>query len=385
MPIKRWAFEAAAIAVAVAMLGFFISRTVYVHGNAMPSGQPFFGDYMAFWSAGRAALDGHAHEIHERTMLWQVQQAIAPDVKFFAPWNSPPTFLMIVCVLALLPYPVSAVFFLVSTLVLFGFAIRRFLPDARALILPFTSPTVLYQTATVQAGMLIAGVNGLAIRWLDKRPHLAGALIGFLAIKPHIALLWPLFLALSGRWRVFMSAAVAALTFVVMAGLMFGFDTYLNWFESLNYSQRLISEQRITTPAYASLYANLLGLDAPQALAIGLHAVSAVAGIIVACVVFRKGDVALGGAALCAATLLVSPYLFFYDFTTLLVGAALLGAPRSSLDYAAAIFAWGAALSVALGQYISLPICPLAAWLVLVTAFTRVKSAAPLLAPAPQP
>ena len=72
----------------------------------------------------------------------------------------------------------------------------------------------------------------------------------------------------------------------------------------------------------------MLGLDAPQALAIGLHAVSAVAGIIVACVVFRKGDVALGGAALCAATLLVSPYLFFYDFTTLLVGAALLGAPR---------------------------------------------------------
>ncbi len=384
MPIKRWAFEAAAIAVALAMLAFFISRAVDMHDMAMPSGQPFLGDYMAFWSAGRAALDGHAHEIHDRVMLWQVQQAVAPAVKFYAPWNSPPTFLMIVCVLALLPYPVSGAVFLISTTALFGFAIRRFLPDTRALILPLTSPTVIYQTATIQVGMLIAGINALAIRWLDKRPHLAGALIGFLAIKPHIALLWPLFLALTGRWRVFISAAVTALAFVVVAGLIFGFDTYLNWFESLTYSQQLISGQRITTPAYASLYANLLGMHAPQALAIGLHAASAIAGVIIACIVFRKGDVLLGGAALCAATLLVSPYLFFYDFTTLLVGAALLGVPRSPLDYAAAIFAWGAALSVALGQYVALPICPIAAWLVLITTFTRVRSAGLLPAPAPQ-
>ena len=92
----------------------------------------------------------------------------------------------------------------------------------------------------------------------------------------------------------------------------------------------------------------------------------------------------LGGAALCAATLLVSPYLFFYDFTTLLIGAALLGAPRSPLGYAAAIFAWGTSLSVALGQIVVLPICPLAAWLVLITAFMRARSAVPLPAPAPQ-
>ncbi|MCA8886942.1 MAG: DUF2029 domain-containing protein [Hyphomonadaceae bacterium] len=380
--MKRWAFEVSAIAVALAMLGFFASRALDMHDMAMPSGQPFFGDYMAFWSAGRAALDGHAHEIHDRAMLWQVQQSVAPAVKFYAPWNSPPTFLMIVSVLALMPYPVSAIFFLISTLALFGFAIRRFLPDARALIFPFTSPTVLYQTATVQAGMLIAGVYALAIRWLDKRPHAAGALIGFLAIKPHIALLWPLFLAFSGRWRVFFSAAIAVIAFATAAGLIFGFDTYFNWFESLDYSQRLISEQRITTPAYASLYANLLGLHAPQALAISLHAISATAAIIVACIVFRSGDVVLGGAALCAATLLVSPYLFFYDFTTLLVGAALLGAPRSPLDYAAAIFAWGTSLSVALGQIIVLPICPLAAWLVLAATFTRAGSAAPLPAQA---
>lgn len=384
MFIKRWAFEAVAVAIAVSMLGYFLLRATGAHNMTLPSGQPFFGDYMAFWSAGRAALDGHAADIHDRFMLWRYQQAIAPDVKFYAPWNSPPTFLLIVCVLALIPYPISAALFLVATALLFGYAIRRFLPDGRALLFPATAPAVIYQIGTVQAGMLIAGIYGMAIHWADKRPRLSGALVGLLAIKPHLAILWPLFFALTGRWRAFIAAAVAALAFAALAGAVFGVESYSRWFESLAASQRLISEQRITTPAYASLYANLLGLGASQTVAIALHALSAIAGVITACFLFLRGDRLVGGAALCAATLLISPYLFFYDFTVLLVGAALLGVPRSPLDYAAAIFAWGAGLTVAVGGYIALPICPLAAWLVLGAALSRVRSAAPRLAPAPQ-
>lgn len=382
--MRRWVFEGAALLISVSMLVYFLSRAAGMENMTLPSGQPFFGDFMAFWSAGRAALDGHIAEIHDRALLWPYQQAVATDVKFYAPWNSPPTFLLIVCVLALVPYPVAAIGFLVGTALLFGYAIRRFLPDGRALIFPATAPAVIYQIGTVQAGMLIAGITGLALHWLDKRPRVAGALVALLAIKPHLAILWPLFLALSGRWRAFFAAAVAALAFVALAGLVFGFDSYGRWFESLANSQRLISEQRVTTPAYASLYANLLGLGASQALAIGLHALSAIGGVIVACVLFRKGDRATAGAALCAATLLISPYLFFYDFTVLLIGAALLGIPRSPLDYAAAIFAWSAGLTVAIGGYIALPICPLAAWLVLGAAFTRARSVGPLPAPALQ-
>ena len=377
MSVKRWAFEVVAVLISASMLTYMLWRISGAENMTLPSGQPFFGDFMAFWSAGRAALDGHIADIHDRAMLWSYQQAVAPDVRFYAPWNSPPTFLIFVCLLALLPYPVAAIGFLVGTALLFGLAIRRFLPDARALIFPATAPAVIYQIGTVQAGMLLAGITGFALHFLDKRPRVAGGLIGLMAIKPHLAILWPLFLALSGRWRAFIAATVATIAFIVVSGLIFGSESYLNWFESLTASQRLISEQRITTPAYASLYANLLGLGASHALAIGIHAGSAAAGALVACLLFRKGDLAIGGAALCAATLLISPYLFFYDFTVLLVGAALLGAPRTPLDYTAAIFAWGAGLTVAAGYYVALPICPLAAWLVLGAAFMRARSAAP--------
>lgn len=384
MPVRRWVFEAAALLIAISMLVFFFTRAAGTANMTLPSGQPFFGDFIAFWSAGHAALEGHVAQIHDRMMLWPVQQEIAPDVKYYAPWNSPPTFLLVVCVLALVPYPVAAIGFLISTALLFGWAIRRFLPDARALLFPATAPAVIYQIGTVQAGMLIAGTYGLALHWIDKRPRLAGAMVGLLAIKPHLAIMWPLFLALTGRWRAFAAAAIAAITFVVLAGAIFGFDSYVRWLESLANSQSLISEQRVTTPAYASLFANLLGLGALQTIAIALHGVSAAFGVIAACVIFRRGDLAAAGAALCASTLLISPYLFFYDFTLLMIGAALLGTPRTWLGYAAAIFAWGAGLTVAIGYYVTLPICPIAAWLVLGAAFTRVKSEASHQALAPQ-
>jgi len=362
--------------IAVSMLGYMLWLFAGARNMTLPSGQPLFGDFIAFWSAGRAALDGHIAEIHDRAVLFPYQQLASADLRFYAPWNSPPTFLLVACVLALIPYPVSALAFLVVTLALFLFAASKLLPDLRALILPATAPAVIYHAGTVQAGLLIGGVSGLALHWLDQRPRVAGALIGLLAIKPHLAILWPLLLMISGRWTAFAAAAISTLVFCGAAGFVFGFEAYLRFVENLAHSQRLISGQLITTPAYASLYANLLGLGAAQSAAMIAHYASAAAAVAVAAFLFRTGDRAVAGAALCAATLLVSPYLFFYDFTLLLMGAALLGAPRNALEALAAVLAWGAGLTVALGAYISAPLCPLAAWTVLIAAFMRVRSAA---------
>jgi hypothetical protein len=233
--------------------------------------------------------------------------------------------------------------------------------------------------------LLVAGITGLALHWLDTRPRVSGVLIGLLVIKPHIAILWPVMLALSGRWRTFIASAVTVAVFMLVAGLVFGFDAYPRFVESLEASQSLISGQRISTPAYASFYANLLGLGAPNSVAMAVHGLSATAGLAVAVLLFRRKDRAVAGAALCAATLLISPYLFFYDFLILIMGAALLGAPRDRLEMLAYIFTWGAGLTVMAGAYVSLPICPLAAWLMLIVALRRAGIWAQRPAPAPQP
>ena len=111
-------------------------------------------------------------------------------------------------------------------------------------------------------------------------------------------------------------------------------------------------------------------------LAMRCTALSAVAALGVAALVFRRGDRALAGAALCAATLLMSPYLFFYDFTLLAVGAALLGAPRDRFELIALVAAWGAGLSLTIGYYAPVPLCPLAAWLMLLAAARRARAGA---------
>lgn len=384
MPLKRRAYELGAIAVALALVGVMLFVLLRADGLLLANGQPVFGDFISFWSAGRAALEGDAAHVHERAFLFELHQQAVPGVAFVAPWNSPPPFLLIAMLLALAPYPAAALAWLAATGALYIAAARKLLPDARALIFALTLPAALYHLGTAQTGLFVAGVSGLALYWLDSRPRAAGALVGLLAIKPHLAILWPLLLALSGRWRAFAAAALSTIAFAALAGFVFGFDAYARFFENLAASQGLISGQRVATPAYASLYGNLLDLGAPQALAIGAQAASALAALALACALFRRADRTTQGAALCAAMLLVSPYLFFYDFTLLAVGAALLGAPRDRFETLAFVLAWSAGLSLALGYLAPLPLCPLAAWLMLMAAFRRAGIAAARPAPAPR-
>lgn len=383
--MSRRALEIGAIGVALSLLATFAFLLSQANGMVLANGQPVFGDFIAFWSGGRAALEGHVADIHSRELIAQYHQKAAPGVAFIAPWNSPPTFLLIASALALLPYAPAALAFLALGGALYIAAARAMLPDRRALIFAITLPAAFYHIGTVQTGLIIAGASGLALAWLDKRPRAAGALVGLLAIKPHLALLWPVMLALSGRWRAFVAATLSTLAFVTLAGLVFGFDAYLRFFETLRATQNLVTSQLIATPAYASLYASALQLGASQPIAIGAHVLSAIAALILACRTFLRGDRITAGAALCAATLIALPYVFFYDFTLLAVGAALLGIPRTRLEMTAAIAAWSAGLSLPLSYVMPLPYCTAAAWLVLLAASARAESVAPRQAPAPPP
>lgn len=385
MLVSRKTLEIGAIIVALTLLGTFAVLLLQADGLVLANGQPVFGDFIAFWSGGRAALEGHAAEVHVRELIATYHQQAAPGVEYVAPFNSPPTFLLIAAALALLPYPTAALAFIAASGALYLYAARTLAPDTRAMIFALTLPATLYHLGSVQTGLLIAGVSGLAFAWLDRRPLAAGALVGLLAVKPHLAVFWPILLAASGRWRAFAAATVSTLAIVALAGLAFGFDSYARFLENLGATQNLVTSQLIATPAYASLYANLLQLGAPQSVAIGAHAVAALIAVAIALRVFWAKDRATSGAALCAATLIALPYSFFYDFTLLAVGAAVFGAPRTRLELAAAIAAWSAGLSLALSYAVPLPYCAFAAWLVLVAASARAGIWAARPAPAPQP
>jgi hypothetical protein len=230
--LPRRVFELVAVAVAAAILATLLMLLSRADGLVI-GGQPMFGDFIGFWSAGRAALDGHADQVHDRALIFSYHQLAAPGVQFMAWWNAPPTFLLVVTPLALLPFPVAAIVFLAGSGAVYFVAARKLLPDTRALIFAATLPAAVFQLGTVQTGLLIAGVSGLALYWLDRRPLAAGALVSALAIKPHLALLWPLLLALSGRWRAFGAAMVGTAAFVGLATLVFGPESFVRFIENL--------------------------------------------------------------------------------------------------------------------------------------------------------
>ncbi len=79
--------------------------------------------------------------------------------------------------------------------------------------------------------------------------------------------------------------------------------------------------------------------------------------------VFRLGDRGAPGRALCAATMLISPYLFFYDATLLALEAALLLAARDRLEKIAIARRGLHGLSLAVGLIVyAVPIKPAAAY-----------------------
>lgn len=372
MLLRRTTAESLAIACTVVLLVVMASRTYGVVNNLLVDGHPLYGDFIAFWSAAKATLQGHVADIHDRVFLAKIQVSAVPNMHVMAPYNSPPILLLLITPLGLLPYNYAAILFLILTGALFLWVARKLLPDNRAMIFALTLPAFVYHIGTVQELLLIAGLNGLALYCIDKRPIASGAIVGLLAIKPHLAVIWPIFLALSGRWRTFMAATGSLAVLFVAAGLIFGWQSYIRFWHNLGPSADLIFGVHVAKQTYASLFGNLraLGLSIPVAGVI--HGLSALAGVIASAIVFRKGDWQAQCAAFCAATLLISPYLYFYDFALLGVGAACLGVPRNRVEFVAQALAWVSAYTVALGPLAGFPLCPIAAWAVLLVALRRV-------------
>lgn len=373
---RRVILEILAISCALATIVAMSFQMRLSRGLLLANGMPLFGDFMSFWSAGRIVLEGHVALVHDPHALMAAHREAVPGLTKYFPWRSPPTFLLLMTPLALLPYAPAALIFIAVGVALYIFGMRGLMRTARGLIFALSTPTALLQFGSFQIGFAMAGLWALALRWLDKRPIVAGAAIAAMAIKPHLAILWPLFLAAQGRWRVFVAAGAFTAAFVLIAGLTFGFDSYARFFADLGEAQGLVTRRGLPPNTLASLYANLLSLHVPANFAMAAHVASALAAVSLAVVIFRRRDPASSAAALAAATLLVSPYLFFYDTMILAPAVALLArdAPltwRALSVYALAFLAGAGALWI--GLIVAAPICPLAAWSVLALAAGRAK------------
>ena len=289
-------------------------------------------DFSVFWGASHIALHGHpldAYDIDKIMVVINQFGTLEAGSERILPWLYPPTFLLVVLPLSLLPLWPSYLLFMLATGWLYVKATVGLLgdkADARqhAWMSVVSSPAVFVTVLMGQNSMLTAGLAATAVAWLDKRPVLAGIAIGLLAIKPQLALLFPVVLLVIRAWKTMASAAVTAVLFAAISIAVCGWDTVPAFIQSAHWAETNLVEHGGTAwyvmPTFLAA-ARAAGIGIKLAYAIQMS-VAVLATLATAIVWRRTSDTGLRVAALATATLLISPYVRAYELTWLVVAIA---------------------------------------------------------------
>ena len=185
-------------------------------------------DFLAFWGAGHVTAAGDPAAAYDLAVQERVQTATGSS-GWFA-FVNPPPFLFAAAPFGLLPFPLAWIAWVAAGYALWAWAAIRSFPQFKLPILVF--PGALLAAGHAQTGFLTGALLVGGVVLLDRRPLVAGALLGALVIKPHLALLVPFWLAAGGRWRAFLAAGASAAWLVLASWVAFGTDTLLAYTDS---------------------------------------------------------------------------------------------------------------------------------------------------------
>lgn len=314
-------------------------------------GRPLGTDFSNVWTAGRMALDGRAAAAWSWDAHHAVQQAThgRADVPFYG-WHYPPPFLLLAAGLASLPYLVSLAIYQASTLAAVVLLVRRIVPGSGTLPAILGAPVVLVCLGHGHNGFLTAALLGGGLLMLDRRPLLAGLLLGGLVYKPQFALLIPPLLLAGGHWRAIAGAAASAGLLILATLAMWGWPVWQAFLDTLPMTQEIVIEAGATGwHKIASPFAAIRMWGGPIEAAYAVQALASLLAVAAALWIARTSTPALRAAAACAAALVATPYVLDYDLVVLGVGAAFLfadGRARGFLPWerTGVALLWGAPL-----------------------------------------
>ncbi|MBN3751092.1 DUF2029 domain-containing protein [Burkholderia sp. Se-20373] len=323
-------------AVALACYALFVAIWIAVvrHAPAAAPSRPG-PDYAVFWSASYMMLHGSPWQAYDLPTFSRLAADLFPQFRRedLVAWLYPPTNLLLVTPLALLPYAVGYPLFVAFGVVVFGFAVSRVsglgaLPGLRRVgaFALLAAPCVFVTGMFGQNAFLTASCAALAVCWADRRPMWAGLCIGLLSAKPQMALLFPFVLVATRAWRTIAAAALATAAFTALSVLICGVESLRLFVAGTALARTLLLEQGIVfwlaSPAPFAAF-RLAGL--PPGAAYAAQACIAALAIAAACIVWtRSRDVRLRAAVLAVATLAANPYVWHYELAWLGIAIACL-------------------------------------------------------------
>jgi len=289
-------------------------------------------DFIAFYSGASIALNGDAASAYDHAAMHAVQQqVIGAPVKFF-PWFYPPVMLMFVAPLAFLPYPAAFALWVLVPLVALLLVIWRYaghvLASAAILIFPGTLQSVLSGQNGVLSALIIAG----GLLNLERRPVLAGAILGLLSYKPHIAAAVYGALLIGRYWRALATAIGVALALAAASVVVLGPEPWTAFLRETQVAKAFTEDGRLPWVFMATTFAaaRLAGLGVSASYA--LQAAVSCGALLALFVVWRRREIPLEQRAAVLVTVipLTTPYAFSYDLAIL--GIALLWLVRTGFE-----------------------------------------------------
>jgi hypothetical protein len=154
--------------------------------------------------------------------------------------------------------------------------------------------------------------------FVERRPIFAGALIGLLAIKPHLAVLFPIALIAARHYRATLVAAGSTGLFIVASIAVVSPEAAEAFLHNLGLAQGALEQGGLSPDKIPTIFALMRLLGFELSVAYFAHIVVALFVIMTVAIIWRQcPSPRLKAASLMTGTLLISPYLFFYDFVWL--------------------------------------------------------------------
>jgi len=347
---ERIRLVALAVLVAAALGATFLIVTS--NGLNDRFGRPLGTDFSDVYTAGTYVLDGEATAPFNPPRQFAGEQAIFGQRAQFYGWHYPPYFLGPAALFATMPYPLALAVWQGVTLVLYLLVIRGILFSSAApgragqppsplsgagkgsmwLLLALAYPAVFINLGHGQNGFLTAALLGAALWQLDRRPWLAGLLIGLMVYKPQFGVLIPVVLIASGRWRTFAAAALTVVALTLIVTFVFGPDVWTAFLASTKFTRTVVLQQGGTGwQKIQSVFSvvRMWGGSVPLAYALQTMVTVAVAGAL-AWLWRSRASFAFKAAALAIGTILATPYCLDYDL--MVVAPAIAFLTRDGLE-----------------------------------------------------
>jgi hypothetical protein len=276
--------------------------------------RPFGDDFINYWSGPWLAVHERVREIYDFDAFHAFETSVVGSHIDTYNYSYPPVLLLLTAPLALIPYVPALGVWLAATWYAFYRALKA-ASGKGALLLSLATPALFVSAVGGQNGALTAALLCGGLVLLDRRPIVAGVLLGCLVYKPHLALILPFALIAGRRWTTIVATGTTAVLLVAMSVALFGLQCWIDYAHNLDIF-RVVTLEDGTGVWHRSMsifvFARHVGASVQAAYAV--QAVFAIfAAIVVARSWWRDDPAPVRNAMVIMGTCLITPYLQDYD------------------------------------------------------------------------